>query len=67
MPYIAPVVGYVDGKGYVRCPSCHEGASEDAKRTAVPTHADNSANEGEDCDTCHSPIEFSRRKVQVPW
>lgn len=51
--FIAPIVAYIDAKGYLRCTLCH------TQRECVgvtPVYSDNSALNAEPCDACGKPV-----------
>jgi hypothetical protein len=55
MPWIAPVVAYVDGVGRLLCVDCCE--NPDA---CIPMDGDNSAVEGETCQYCSRRMHMVR-------
>lgn len=61
MPWIAPVVAYVDGSGRLLCAD-HK---DRARGESVPMHADNSALYGETCECCAKTFDESIRKLTV--
>jgi hypothetical protein len=65
MPFIAPVVAYVDGRGHLLC----EEHQDRAKGESIPMHADNSALYGEACDCCGKVFDESigRLKIRVDY
>jgi hypothetical protein len=61
MPWIAPVLAYVDGRGLLLC----EEHKDRAKGEIAPMYADNSALYGDPCDCCGKVFDESVRKLKV--
>jgi hypothetical protein len=60
MPWTAPIIGYVDGHGYLRCTWC---ASPEQKQ--VKMYGDNGAMENQLCDVCKHPFKIYRTSEYV--
>lgn len=64
MPYVAPITGYVDNRGYLRCADCAEPEHKD-----FAVDGDNSAFHDQTCECCGWAFPWikTRDYVRVDW
>lgn len=69
MPHVPPVVAYVDAQGRLLCVPCAEDQPmRDGELPRAPMHADNSALDGEQCETCGTLAKFDPKlRLPVSW